>query len=132
MGVAAHPLYIYSRPLVSGLGLGVPPFRLGLGLLTIRLSYGDHQVEFMLGGLLFHGRGAGVQLSRFGTGLVFSGSNLRLELSGFGLELFGDRGELSAKLQAVITGGMESDYAGTVATTDMVVWILSEAAEAAQ
>ncbi|MGB2584008.1 MAG: hypothetical protein WBC89_07640 [Dehalococcoidia bacterium] len=40
--------------------------------------------------------------------------------------------ELSALLQGVITGGMESEKAGHLAIVDMIVWILSEANEASQ
>jgi polyhydroxyalkanoate synthesis regulator phasin len=40
--------------------------------------------------------------------------------------------DLSAKLQAVITGGMESELAGNMAIGGMISWILMQAAEAAQ
>jgi outer membrane murein-binding lipoprotein Lpp len=40
--------------------------------------------------------------------------------------------DLSAKLQAVVTEGMKSDYDGNMALIDMIVWIMAEAAEAAQ
>jgi hypothetical protein len=40
--------------------------------------------------------------------------------------------ELTALLQAVVTGGMESDLDGALATIDLVTHILSQAAEAAQ
>jgi outer membrane murein-binding lipoprotein Lpp len=39
--------------------------------------------------------------------------------------------DLGAKLQAVITGGMESDFAGNMALSRMISWILTQAAEAA-
>lgn len=40
--------------------------------------------------------------------------------------------ELTALLQAVVTGGMQSDLDGALATIDLVIHILSQAAEAVQ
>ena len=49
---------------------------------------------------------------------------------GTAIEDIGDA-ELSALLQDVVAGGMQSDYDGALATIDLVVYILTQAAESA-